>query len=353
MASLTLSQISKVYPGGVTAVKSLDLQVADGELVVLLGPSGCGKSTILRMVAGLEQPSAGDVLLDGRRVNHLPPAARHVAMVFQDYALYPHLSIRDNLAFGPKLQGLAKPEIARRIQSCADLLALGDVLDRRPHQISGGQQQRVALGRAMATEPALFLFDEPLSNLDAQLRAQLRTEIAALHRRLGRTTLYVTHDQAEAMTLADRVVVLRDGIVQQVGTAHQVYQQPANRFVASFVGSPPMNLFPGEVSQGQFHGAEGIRWAVPDAPSGHVVLGVRPEDLVPTTADAPIFMVAEPHLVENLGHEAVVHFRHDGCTYSFRNAPAAAPIVGCEVPLTLRPGSPRLFAADAEGRLID
>lgn len=353
MASLTLRAISKVHPGGVAAVDKLDLRIADGELVVLVGPSGCGKSTTLRMVAGLEQPTSGDVMLDGLRVNDLPPAARHVAMVFQDYALYPHLSVRDNLAFGLKMQRVAKAEIAGRIAACAKLLELGDLLDRRPHQLSGGQQQRVAVGRAVASQPSLFLFDEPLSNLDAQLRAQLRAEIAALHQRLGRTMLYVTHDQAEAMTLAERLVVLRAGVVQQIGTPQEVYQRPANRFVASFIGSPPMNLFAGEVRDGRFQGAGESQWPVSCAAEGPMLLGVRPEDLLPAEPAAPVFAIIEPHLVEDLGHEAIVHFRLGHQTHALRCLPAAAPALGSRVPLTLRPGATRLFVHDNEGRRLE
>ena len=272
--------------GDVVAVDGLDLTVTSGEMVVLVGPSGSGKSTALRVLAGLEQPTAGRVLIGGRDVTREPPHKRGIAMVFQDYALYPHLTARQNLAFGLRVRG--EDRIAERIDAVVAQLDIADTLDRYPDQLSGGQQQRVALGRAMVREPAVYLMDEPLSNLDARLRLSARADIVELHRRLGTTTLYVTHDQAEAMSMADRVAVIGDGRVQQVGTPQEIYDTPANRFVAGFVGSPPMNFAPGG---GAFGGEPGT------------VVGVRPEDLhIDPNGDLELTVT----VVENLGSETVL-----------------------------------------------
>jgi multiple sugar transport system ATP-binding protein len=249
MAVIELKGIDKVYPGGVHAVRSLDLTVADGELLVLLGPSGCGKSTILRLLAGLERPTDGEIHVSGRRVDHLPPTDRDVALVFQNYALYPHMTARDNLAFPLRMQRMPAQERLQRVSEIADLLGLGEALDQKPGTLSGGQQQRVAMGRALVRHPAAFLMDEPLSNLDARLRNRLRTEIARIQRRLGVTTLYVTHDQVEAMTLGHRVAVLQDGRLQQSGKPQHLYDFPANVFVAAFLGQPAMNLIAGTLER--------------------------------------------------------------------------------------------------------
>ena len=244
MASVSFEHVEKRYPGGIEAVADLCLEVADGELLALVGPSGCGKSTVLRLLAGLEAPSAGTIRLGGRAVNELPPQARNVAMVFQDYALYPNRTVRGNLAFPLEMRRLPRDEIARRVEAAAALLEIGALLERLPRELSGGQRQRVAMGRALVREPEAFLLDEPLSNLDAKLRVQVRGEIAELRRRTGTTMLYVTHDQVEAMTLGDRVAVLHQGRLQQVAAPRELYARPANAFVASFIGSPPMNLLP-------------------------------------------------------------------------------------------------------------
>ena len=249
MARVTLERVRKVYSdSGFVAVNDLDLDVADGEFVVLVGPSGCGKSTTLRMIAGLESITFGRLSIGGRVVNALPPKERDIAMVFQGYALYPHMTVFENMAFALKLRKRSREEIAASVGRAAELLGLTDVLGRRPRQLSGGQRQRVAIGRAIVREPQVFLFDEPLSNLDAQLRSEMRREIAALHRSLRATTIYVTHDQVEAMTLGDRIVVLDRGIVQQIDAPLTLYRSPANRFVASFIGSPPMNLIDGQLA---------------------------------------------------------------------------------------------------------
>jgi multiple sugar transport system ATP-binding protein len=289
LATVTLRDIIKVY-GEFVAIKGVDLDIEDGTFVVLVGPSGCGKSTILRMIAGLETISHGELRIDGKLVNDLPSRERGIAMVFQSYALYPHMSVSDNLGFGLKIGGVAKPEIERRRAEAARMLGLQPYLDRRPSQLSGGQRQRVAIGRAMVREPQVFLFDEPLSNLDAKLRNQTRIEIKRLQRQLGATVIFVTHDQVEAMTLADKIVVLDDGRVAQIGTPMEVFERPRNQFVAGFIGAPAMNFVDGVVGGGP----EGpvIRVGAVDVsvPSGRfdlppegtaVTLGVRPEDIVP------------------------------------------------------------------------
>src|SRR5215211_1410965 len=251
MAKVTVKNVYKIYPGekggDVTAVDDVSLEIQDREFVVLVGPSGCGKSTTLRMIAGLEEISRGDIFIGDRRVNDVPPKDRDIAMVFQNYALYPHMSVYDNLAFGLKLRKFPKPEIRKRVSDAAAILGIEQLLDRRPKALSGGQRQRVALGRAIVRQPKVFLFDEPLSNLDAKMRVQMRTEITKLHQRLQATMVYVTHDQAEAMTMGDQIVVMRDGRVQQNDTPMNIYQRPANQFVASFVGSPAMNFIRGQV----------------------------------------------------------------------------------------------------------
>src|SRR5438067_6460281 len=249
MAEIQLEQLTKVYPDGTRAVSDLDLAVGDGEFVVFVGPSGCGKTTALRMIAGLEDITSGTVRVGGEVVNDLPPKARDMAMVFQNYALYPHMNAYDNMAFGLKMRGLAKGEIDRRVQDAAKVLGLADVLKKKPRTLSGGQRQRVAMGRAIVREPVAFLMDEPLSNLDAKLRVQMRAEIARIQRSLRVTTIYVTHDQSEAMTLGDRVCVLRDGFLQQVDAPQRLYDAPVNLFVAEFIGSPSMNLVAAELAE--------------------------------------------------------------------------------------------------------
>ena len=310
MASVTLTSIGKVYPGGVRAVESVDLEVADGEFVVLVGPSGCGKSTTLRMVAGLEDITEGELRIGDRVVNEVAARDRDVAMVFQNYALYPHLDVRRNLSFGlerrRKRLGLSKADIARKVEDTSRSLGISDLLDRLPRQLSGGQRQRVAVGRALVRDPEVFLLDEPLSNLDARLRVETRAELRMLHRRLEATMLYVTHDQEEAMSLGDRLVVMHDGRVPQVGSPMDVYRAPANRFVAGFVGSPAMNFLDGEVVDG----GGGIRFKVdgageieiPATPHrGRAVLGVRPESTVIESIDSGRGLDVEVGAVERYG----------------------------------------------------
>ncbi|MBA3658612.1 MAG: sn-glycerol-3-phosphate ABC transporter ATP-binding protein UgpC [Gemmatimonadales bacterium] len=298
MASVRLDGVEKVYPNGHVAARGLDIDVADGEFMVLVGPSGCGKSTALRMIAGLETPTAGRVLIGDRDVTALPPQERDIAMVFQSYALYPHMTVRENLAFGLRMRGAARPAIAERVEAVARPLGLDAVLDRKPGQLSGGQRQRVALGRAMVRDPKVFLFDEPLSNLDAKLRVETRAELARLHRRLRATIVYVTHDQEEALTLGSRVTVMRDGVVEQVGPPMEVYRRPASVFVAGFVGSPAMNFLQGDLVA-VFGG---------DAQRGPVTLGIRPHDLVLTPADNAD-LIARVDVVEPRGSELLVHLR--------------------------------------------
>jgi ABC-type sugar transport system ATPase subunit len=299
MAAIGLERVEKLFDGRAAGVRGISLDIADGELVVLVGPSGSGKSTTLRLIAGLETPTAGRIRLGDRDVTDLPPQARDLAMVFQSYALYPHKSVRENLAFGLRMRGVPREAIARRVERAAASLRIDDLLDRRPAQLSGGQRQRVALGRAIVREPQAFLFDEPLSNLDPALRLETRAELALLHRRLGATMVYVTHDQEEAMTLGDRIVVMRDGRVEQAGPPTLVYSEPATTFVARFVGSPPMNLFEGPV---------------PAIGAGQgVIVGIRPHDvevLAAGAADQDASALVE--LVEPLGSECRVHLTLDG-----------------------------------------
>jgi len=306
--AIELIAVSKRY-GSVQALAAVDLDIGDGEFLVLLGPSGCGKSTLLKIIAGLEDPTEGEVYIGGRLANYVPPGQRDVAMVFQNYALYPHMTVETNLGFPLRMRRRPKDEVARRVAEVAAFLGLSDKLAKYPDELSGGQRQRVALGRAIIREPVAFLMDEPLSNLDALLRVQMRTELLRLHKRVGRTTVYVTHDQVEAMTMADRIVVLRDGVVQQVGTTAEVYGRPANRFVATFVGSPPMNLFPGRIGSvdgsAVFVGPVRVPLSgpVPDAAAtgGEVTLGVRPEAIELVGETDPAGLPASVELVESVG----------------------------------------------------
>lgn len=358
MASVTLTGVHKKYPDGFHAVRGVDLDIQDGELVVLVGPSGCGKSTTLRMVAGLEEVSEGEVRIGDRVVNDVAPGDRDIAMVFQNYALYPHMTVRGNMAFGLKMRRTPKGEIERRVAEAAAMLGIESQLDRRPKELSGGQRQRVALGRAIVRDPAAFLFDEPLSNLDAKLRAETRTEIAGLHARLGATMIYVTHDQVEAMTLGQRLVLMNHGEVQQVDTPLEVYRRPANRFVATFIGSPAMNLFEGRIEGGRFAAPTlGAAWPLDairlsdGAVDGPATLGVRPEDLTIAEGSAPVFTTGRLTTVERLGHETLAHYRLAGEGADAAHCIARLPAdFGCdltsEAPLTIRPEGLHLFAGD-------
>ena len=297
MANLKLKSVAKSF-GEVQVIKGLDLNIDDGEFVVFVGPSGCGKSTLLRMIAGLETISSGSIAIGDLIVNEVAPAKRGVAMVFQTYALYPHMTVFNNMAFGLKQARTPKAEIKRRVETAADILDMSNLLDRKPRALSGGQRQRVAIGRAIVREPEVFLFDEPLSNLDAALRAQTRVEILKLHTRLNCTMIYVTHDQVEAMTLADKIVVLREGVIEQVGSPTQLYDEPYNKFVAEFIGSPKMNFF----------NQQDVLDVVKLKVGTELLLGVRPEHLVPCLKN-DAWLVGNLDLIENLGEYLLVHFK--------------------------------------------
>jgi len=303
MSTVKLSEIRKSY-GDEEVLKGINIDIEDREFIVVVGPSGCGKSTLLRMIAGLETVSAGQIFIDDVVVNELEPMDRNIAMVFQNYALYPHMSVYDNMAYSLKIAGVAKTEIRERVEKAAELLQLGEYLKRRPRQLSGGQRQRVAMGRAIVRKPAVFLFDEPLSNLDAKLRVQMRLEIRKLQRDLGVTSVYVTHDQVEAMTLGDRLMVLNDGIVEQFGTPIELYERPASLFVADFIGSPSMNTMAGHAEQGVVTLDDGTRIDSGSAATGDVLLGIRPEHLVPDN-NGPIAI--ETGVLEQLGSNTLVH----------------------------------------------
>jgi multiple sugar transport system ATP-binding protein len=312
VAEIVLDNLSKVFPGGVVAVDDVSLTIESGEFLVLVGPSGCGKSTLLRMIAGLEEVTAGTISIGERDVTELPPRARDIAMVFQSYALYPHMTVRQNLGYGLKVRKTSKSEVAERVARAAQLLGLDELLDRKPAALSGGQRQRVAMGRAIVREPKAFLMDEPLSNLDAKLRVSMRAQLGALHSRLATTTIYVTHDQIEAMTLGQRVAVMRDGRIQQVDTPQELYARPANLYVAAFIGSPAMNLVEAEVANGRVRfGGHAIPLpASAAAPDGRVVVGIRPEAFEDGAFADPSLprLDARIEVVEELGADTHVLF---------------------------------------------
>jgi sn-glycerol 3-phosphate transport system ATP-binding protein len=305
MAQVILDHVTKRFGEDVAALDDLSLRIEDGEFLILVGPSGCGKTTALRIVAGLEKPTSGTIMIGDRVVNDVSPRDRDIAMVFQNYALYPHMTVYKNLAFGLKERKTPKPEIDRRVREASAMLGLDDLLKRRPAQLSGGQRQRVAMGRALVREPLAFLLDEPLSNLDAKLRVQMRAELKRIHQRLGITTIYVTHDQVEAMTLGDRIVVMSAGEVQQIGKPYDVYRHPANLFVAGFIGSPPMNLLRGRAVSGRVEAGD-LAFDRPGVPDGEVAVGVRPEALT-VAADGLPSLEFRVDVVEPLGDEVVVH----------------------------------------------
>ena len=326
MAQIALRNVAKRFADGTVAVKRADFTIADGEFFILVGPSGCGKSTLLNMIAGIEEVSEGEIRIDGKLVNDVDPRDRNMAMVFQSYAIYPHMSVRDNLAFPLKLARIAHDEIARRVERAAAILELGELLERKPGTLSGGQRQRVAMGRAIVRQPVAFLLDEPLSNLDARLRVQMRTEIARLQRNLGTTTVYVTHDQTEAMTLGQRVAVLRKGEVQQIGTPRELYVEPRNLFVAGFIGSPAMNFLPAEIRNGRLV-LPMAELALPtDLPEQPVIAGIRPEhfedaDLIDAkSAQGAVFEV-QVELLEWLGADLYVHFQVECAAERLRALP--------------------------------
>jgi len=351
VASLELLDIRKSL-GGNPVLRGIDLEVDDGELVVLVGPSGCGKSTLLRTVAGLEIPDAGEVHIGERNVTTLPPRDRDVAMVFQSYALYPHLTVRENLAFGLKLRKTDRAKIAERIAEVSKMLGLAELLDRLPRQLSGGQRQRVAMGRAIARRPRVFLFDEPLSNLDAALRAEVRVEIKRLHAALGATMIYVTHDQVEAMTLADRLVVLNAGAVEQAGPPLEVYRSPASRFVAGFMGSPSMNFLPARVESGRVR-ATGVDLSLErDLADRDVLVGIRPHDVTLADGDAGA-IVLDVEVLEAMGFEAYAHGRvgNEPFVARLEGEHATAVRAGGKVSLDVPAAAVHLFDPEAETAL--
>ena len=364
MALVSIRNVNKVYDGNVHAVKDVSLEIRDKEFMVFVGPSGCGKTTTLRMVAGLESITSGDVVIGDTVVNQLPPMDRDIAMVFQNYALYPHMSVFHNMAFGLKMRKFEKPEIDKRVREAAAILGIETLLERKPRQLSGGQRQRVALGRAIVRHPQVFLFDEPLSNLDAKLRVQMRVELKKLHERLGTTAIYVTHDQVEAMTLGDRVVVMKDGIVQQVGEPLELYNTPANKFVAGFIGSPAMNF--ADVTLAESDGrlwaeAQGLRIGLPEAVArrangrngSHATLGIRPEDIHlagPSDADDLCFE-AEVEVIEQLGSEIVLDTRVGRSSFVASVDPALRMKVHDRLRLAMNPARLHLFDAQSEAAI--
>ncbi len=340
MAQVSLEGIRKVYPNGFQAVESTSFTIQDGEFVVLVGPSGCGKSTLLRMIAGLEDITKGTLKIGDRVVNNVDPADRDIAMVFQNYALYPHMTVRKNIGYGLKNRGTPASEIAAQVEEAAKMLNLTEYLDRKPAQLSGGQRQRVAMGRAVVRHPALFLFDEPLSNLDAKLRNQMRIEIKALQRRLGTTAVYVTHDQVEAMTMADRIIVLNEGHIEQIGTPYEIYHNPASTFVASFMGAPPMNLIEAEVADQQvrINGYDGLMPA-PAAYVGPITMGIRPEDVELDDQGSVTFRV---DILEELGAHRLLHGAIADQPFTVMVGKDHDVRIG-ETRVTLKPDALRLF----------
>ncbi|MGE0155044.1 MAG: sn-glycerol-3-phosphate import ATP-binding protein UgpC [Reyranellaceae bacterium] len=360
MAEVSLRGVRKSY-GDLEVIHGIDMEIANGEFIVIVGPSGCGKSTLLRMVAGLEQITGGEVSIGGRVVNRLEPKDRDIAMVFQNYALYPHMSVYDNMAYGLKIRGMSKAEIEQRVQQAAKTLELSHLLQRKPRQLSGGQRQRVAMGRAIVREPAVFLFDEPLSNLDAKLRVQMRLEIKKLQRQLGTTSIYVTHDQVEAMTLADRLIVMNAGVAEQIGSPLEVYDHPATTYVASFIGSPAMNFLPAKLSAG------GAKVAIGGSSSAaldlvrplggqdgrDVTLGIRPEHMLPTGGGAS-HVDLRVDMVEPLGADTLVHghFEAANAAVTLRLPGTARYQPGDVLPLSADPSRLHVFDKESGRRLV-
>src|SRR6476619_2521977 len=357
MANVALRNVHKTYPGGVEAIKGIDFEVGDGQFCVLVGPSGCGKSTLLRMVAGLETITGGDIDIGGRIVNQIEPADRDIAMVFQNYALYPHMSVYNNMAYGLRNRGMAEAEIKARVEKAARILELGMMLERKPRQLSGGQRQRVAMGRAIVRQPKVFLFDEPLSNLDAKLRIAMRVEIRKLQRRLSTTSIYVTHDQLEAMTLADILVVMNSGQVEQIGNPLDIYQKPSTTFVASFIGAPPMNLMPLQSDE--------LKSQLPASAAG--ILGIRPEDFVITseTVAGGVALNLTVEAIEKVGAETFVYASRQNVAQGIAANPgdlppgevivripgAVGPAIGERIRAVAASDKLHLFTADGRKRV--
>ena len=367
MAEVVLKGVSKVFGKDVVAVDGADIHIEDRSFVVLVGPSGCGKSTTLRMVAGLEEITEGEIYIDGTLVNDIPPKDRDIAMVFQNYALYPHMSVYQNMAFGLKLRKYPRQEIDTRVREAAEILGIEELLERKPRALSGGQRQRVAVGRAIVRKPKVFLFDEPLSNLDAKLRVQMRTEISKLHRRLEATMLYVTHDQTEAMTMGDRIVVMKDGRIQQNDSPLNLYNFPANQFVAGFIGSPSMNFFEGRLTNGAgglVFDEGGIQLPLPSSQAGglgdhagqEVVLGIRPEDIHDPATMAPgvdaVEIEATVEVVEPMGNEVFLYLTTGRSSFVARVDPLHVPAVEQRVRLAVEIGKAHYFDRETEVSLL-
>lgn len=367
MAEVILKNIRKVYDKDVVAVENANIEIKDQEFVVLVGPSGCGKSTTLRMIAGLEEITGGEISIDGTIVNDVPPKDRDIAMVFQNYALYPHMNVYQNMAFGLKLRKYPKDEIEARVQEAADILGIQDLLERKPKALSGGQRQRVAVGRAIVRKPKVFLFDEPLSNLDAKLRVQMRTEISKLHTRLGATMVYVTHDQVEAMTMGDRIVVMRDGLIQQIDKPLHLYNKPVNQFVAGFIGSPSMNFIRGKLAangSGLVFDEGNVQLALPTDHGQQlgsylgreVTLGIRPEDIHdPDTIGRNVETVeiaAKVEVVEPMGNEVFLNLTTGKTAFVARVDPLHMPQVDQTVKLAVEIDKAHFFALDNQESLL-
>lgn len=366
MADVVLEHVKKIYPGPVLAVKDFNLTIHDKEFMVFVGPSGCGKSTTLRMIAGLEEISDGTIAIDGRVVNNIPPKDRDIAMVFQNYALYPHMTVYDNLAFGLKLRKVKRAEIDRRVHEASDILGITDYLDRKPKALSGGQRQRVAVGRAIVRKPKVFLFDEPLSNLDAKMRVQMRAEISKLHIRLESTMIYVTHDQVEAMTMGDRIVVMKDGVILQVATPLDLYENPANLFVAGFIGTPPMNLFDGAIRRADnelYFDGDSLRLTI--HPELHaklgpyadknVKMGIRPEHVgspvAENTAGAPKIR-ARVDVTEPMGAETYLYMNSGKHNFIAKVDPHRRCAMGDEIDLAFLHTKMHFFDPDTTGLIV-
>jgi multiple sugar transport system ATP-binding protein len=346
MAEVILKNLEKLYEKGVVGIRNVNLKIKDKEFTVLVGPSGCGKSTTLRLVAGLETPTQGEIYIGDRLINNVPPKDRNIAMVFQDYALYPHMSVYDNMSFALRLRRYSKQKIKERVINAARILSLEDLLSRKPRALSGGQRQRVALGRAIVRDPQVFLFDEPLSNLDAKLRGEMRTELKKLHTRLNATTIYVTHDQVEAMTMGDKIVVLNQGEIQQIGDPISLYNHPDNLFVAGFIGAPPMNLFEGKVENGIFK-SSGFEMKL-NLPTGEIILGVRPEDL---RLDEGGALKGVIDVVEPIGNEVFIYLTIGEHPAIIRTSPGKKFRIGDIIPLKFNREKLHIFDKNTGERL--
>jgi len=367
MAKVILENVFKIYPGDVTAVQDACLEINDQEFMVLVGPSGCGKSTTLRMVAGLEDISKGSIYIDGKKVNDIPPKNRDIAMVFQNYALYPHMTVYKNIAFGLKLRRYPRAEIEKRVSEAADILGIEELLDRKPKALSGGQRQRVAVGRAIVRKPKAFLFDEPLSNLDAKMRIQMRAEISKLHNRLTSTMIYVTHDQVEAMTMGDRICVMKDGIIQQVAAPLDLYNNPVNQFVAGFIGSPPMNFFDGRIERRDGHlffvedhfmvAVDEAHAAALDSYDGKdIAFGIRPEDindaLFVSNANPQHQIKAAVEVIEPMGAEVFLYLNTGKHSFVARVDSHETATIGQEITLSLDMKKAHFFDANTRATIV-